>query len=246
MNAFRTFSIFVFTALLLCSCSLPNQGAAQPTPTLRGLTVATMVAPGEAPTQPGPVSNDPCGNPYYPVVDGTKWVYSGPKGQFSQTIGTDTKGTFSIHIEAGANTFNIQGLCLEGGDISLLNVPGNSLTYSGESGASTMTTNRNEGITLPGDIQLSDDWSQKIGVEVTAGKQKMNFTIETTYTAVGYETVSVPAGTFKALKVEQSSSMGGTNPDTQTLWYAQGVGLVKSVIFVDKPVVTELVSYNIP
>ena len=74
----------------------------------------------------------------------------------------------------------------------------------------------------------------------------MDFIIDTTYTAVGYETVTVPAGTFNALKIEQSSNMGGPEPTIQTLWYVQDVGLVKSVIEVGETYVNELVSYNIP
>jgi hypothetical protein len=109
-----------------------------------------------------------------------------------------------------------------------------------------MTTTSNEGITLPGDIQQGDDWSQTIGVKVSAGDQTMDFIIDTTYTALGYETVTVPAGTFNALKIEQSADMGGSEPTIQTLWYVQDVGLVKSLIEVGETYVNELVSYNIP
>ena len=76
----------------------------------------------------------------------------------------------------------------------------------------------------------------------------MNFTLNSTYTAVGYENVSVPAGTFNALKIEQSSDMGGPEPMVQTLWYVQDVGMIKSEmdIGIGELFVQELVSYNIP
>jgi hypothetical protein len=45
--------------------------------------------------------------------------------------------------------------------------------------------------------------------------------------AVGFETVTVAAGKFRAMKVITEVG-GGTSPMTRTNWYADGVGLVKS------------------
>jgi hypothetical protein len=44
---------------------------------------------------------------------------------------------------------------------------------------------------------------------------------------VGVETVTVPAGKFRAIKVE-SEITGASVPLTRTSWYADGVGLVKT------------------
>jgi hypothetical protein len=248
VNMLKYIGFLVTTIILLTGCNLSDTSSTSSTPTpLEEFQVsATESLATEAPALPAPVSNDDCGNPYYPVVNGAEWVYTGPQGSFSHSLATGTEGAFTIKVEADANTFLIQGLCLEGGDINLLDVPGNSLNYSGEEGSSTMTTTGNEGVTLPGDIQEGDDWSQTISVEVSAGEQKMSFTIDTTYTAVGYETITVPAGTFNALKIEQSSDMGGSQPTIQTLWYVQNIGMVKSVIDAGEPIVSELVSYSIP
>jgi hypothetical protein len=51
---------------------------------------------------------------------------------------------------------------------------------------------------------------------------------KTTYTLGKEEEVEVPAGKFKALRVESELDLGG-NVIKGTLWYAPGVGLVKSV-----------------
>jgi len=239
---------FVIAAFLIIGCSPQTSIPANSPPTPSGgwgVTVTENPAT-EVPLQQAPVSGDECGNPYYPLKSGAQWTYTGPEGAFTHTISSSGGGIFTILVESGANTFNIQALCMEGGDINLLQVPGNSLSYSGEAGSSTMTTTSNEGVTLPGDIQVGDDWSQTLGVEVSAGDQRMDFTLDSTYTAVGYENVSVPAGTFNALKIEQSTSMGGPEPMIQTLWYVQEVGMVKSEIDIGELVVQELVSYNIP
>lgn len=236
---FKRIVIFVVTAILIIGCGTPEDlGTSKVNVTENPAT--------EVPPQQAPVSEDGCGNPYYPLKSGAQWSYNGPTGPFTHTISSGGGGVFTIIVESGADTFNIQALCMEGGDINLLQVPGNSLSYSGEGGGSTMTTTSNDGITLPGDIQQGDDWSQTIGVKVSAGDQTMDFIIDTTYTALGYETVTVPAGTFNALKILQSADMGGSEPTIQTLWYVQDVGLVKSVIEVGETFVNELVSYNIP
>ena len=44
---------------------------------------------------------------------------------------------------------------------------------------------------------------------------------------VGFEDVTVTAGTFRAMKVVSEVS-GGSIPMTKTYWYAEGVGLVKT------------------
>lgn len=43
----------------------------------------------------------------------------------------------------------------------------------------------------------------------------------------GFETVTVPAGKFRAMKVV-SRITGASNPMTRTYWYADGVGLIKT------------------
>ena len=82
------------------------------------------------------------------------------------------------------------------------------------------------------------------------------------YTAIGVESVSVPAGTFEAMKVEvvttvninatfQGTTVPVTFTSTTTSWFAQGVGWVKSDSVSDFGDIStsesiELVSYNIP
>ena len=44
---------------------------------------------------------------------------------------------------------------------------------------------------------------------------------------IGFENITVPAGKFRAMKVESEIS-GASAPITRTSWYADGVGLVKT------------------
>lgn len=62
---------------------------------------------------------------------------------------------------------------------------------------------------------------------------------QTSFTAIGNETVKVPAGTFEALKLQvdpmfrfniryEGLNLPVTFSDTYTYWFAQGVGWVKA------------------
>jgi hypothetical protein len=60
------------------------------------------------------------------------------------------------------------------------------------------------------------------------GKDPTQVEHHESHRVVGLETVTVPAGTFRAIKVE-SIITGASVPLTRTSWYADGVGLVKTV-----------------
>jgi hypothetical protein len=60
------------------------------------------------------------------------------------------------------------------------------------------------------------------------GKGMMGVAIDETSKVVGAEEVIVPAGKFQAMKVTTSVMQGGA-PVTKTYWYANWIGLVKSM-----------------
>jgi hypothetical protein len=231
-------------APVLVDLSTPTQAAIEVVPN----------TPEPSPT-PAPAvknANDQCDNPYYPVVDGATWTYTNNSiGQFTHTLNVSDDQIFTIQVISGDTTFNIEGQCTQDGVILM----DNSLTTTAQSsdGAGTVTTTNQDGVTLPNDIQVGDDWSQTIEYSAgSGGETSFSGTIETSYKAVGYESVSVPAGTFEALKIVQTSSlsMAGQNvmDTTSNLWYVQGVGNVKTEQIVNQgdPFSSELVSYNIP
>lgn len=229
--------------------SVTQPPAATQTPT--SAASIDVSATQSAPTQVSGsaiIQNDECDNPYYPVVNGAHWQYamsSGSKPVHSMTVGKDK--TFSITVEANNDKFVINGSCTNDGVI-LLEVPGVSLSYSGKDGSSTLTTVNADGVTLPNDVQQGDDWTQSIKVIGNSGDVSLTSQIETTYKAVGFETVSTPIGLINALKVEQtgSVSMGGRKMmDIHGyIWYGQGIGVVKNTL--DDILDANLISYQIP
>ena len=118
------------------------------------------------------------------------------------------------------------------------------------------------GVTLPATINAGDSWSQSLTLEGTQTVQGVAYPASNQMTSdcqsIGVESVTVEAGTFDAMRVEcqvtmevsmtiGETPMGTTFNLTNTNWYADGVGLVKTVTAgsgLDST--TELVSYNIP
>lgn len=252
---FKKMTLLVIVLVLNSACGAPDTILAIPTATqsLDFEISATQnpVATPETAYQPNP--NDACNNQYYPIVNGAQWTYqitiqNGAPTTATHSMAVVDDGSFTLTVQDAESIFTLDGTCGDDGVI-LLNVPGVSVTYSDESGGSTLSTTNDDGVTVPDDIQVGDDWSQTISVVGSSGGEvTLSATIETTYKAIGYETLTVPAGTFNALKVEQNGSMtmqGAPAFETHGfIWYAAGIGTVKSGL--DGTYTSELVSYSIP
>jgi hypothetical protein len=201
------------------------------------------------PTEPSMVNleNDECGNPYFPVVNGAWWQYEMSTGASPRHSMAAVNKEFTITVEGGENVFTIDGSCTDDG-IILLEVPGVSASYNGENGGSTLQTTNDDGVTLPNDVQIDDDWSQTISVVANSGAMAFSAQLETDYTAVGFEGVFTQEGFVNALKVEETGklSMGGevALDFHGYIWYGQGIGVVKNTV--DGSFEAILSSYNIP
>jgi len=123
-------------------------------------------------------------------------------------------------------------------------------------------TTASSGVTLPASIKPGDTWTQALtlegiedlnGLQIPAKNETSN-----DCTAAGIESVTVPAGTFDALRFDCQTNtdimitMSGNDIEqtidfTASNWYAEGVGLIKTVTTgsgLDSTI--ELVSYTIP
>ena len=92
--------------------------------------------------------------------------------------------------------------------------------------------------------EVGERWGYVLELGGTAQQGPVRFnvegTVESTYRVVARETVTVPAGRFQALKVQITTSfkvVGKAGPlsipfnqtGESTAWYAEGVGMVKTV-----------------
>lgn len=217
---------------------------ATPTKEFLELIVNTVVATfTPVPTRTVEFDSDECDNPFYPVSDEATWTYDlTGNGVAVHVMSVDEKGAFTLNIRGNDSSFSIEGDCTNEG-IVIMNAPGANTTVSSSDGSAVVSTIDVEGVTLPKDIKINDQWSQTTNV-TTDGKKSEIFT---QYTALGFENISVPAGDFYVLKIEQSGyvTIFGQKINMHGFqWFAEGVGTVKSAM--DDAPVAELVSYDIP
>ena len=55
----------------------------------------------------------------------------------------------------------------------------------------------------------------------------MNRTVTFDFATKGWEMVDVPAGRFRAIKIERAESTDGMALGTTTYWYSPGLGCIK-------------------
>jgi hypothetical protein len=242
---FKKAALLIVVLFVISACSAPDSIPARATPTEQFGGVVNVFQSTQTPeaftTPEG--DEEKCDNPFYPVADEATWFYSISNGENAiNTMSADDFGKFTITAEGANSTFTIDGQCTNEG-IVIMNTPGAATTYSGEYGNSTVSTVTVSGVSLPNDVGQGEQWSQTITVTTEMGSSE----IQTDYTAVGFENITVPAGDFYVLKVEQSGyvTMFGQKVDMHGFnWYAEGVGVVKSAM--DGAPVVELLSYDIP
>ncbi len=240
--------ILLLTACLLAGCgsqaATPALSTATPTPELGNVPIRDVQSTPtvEAGLPPEPDSQE-CDNPFYPVSDGATWTYSLSSGDSAvHTLSVDDGGSFVISVQSASTSASITGQCSPEG-IVLMDSPGSLTSVSGENGSAGLITVNESGVTLPKDIGIGQTWTQSISMDTSMGKS----TIDSEYTAVGFENITVPAGEFYVLKVEQNATVKILQQSIAMhgfQWYAEGVGVVKSAM--DGAPSAELVSYDIP
>ncbi len=229
--------------VILASCgqspaSVPSEGT--------GSTAAATSQPVSASSSGG------CTNAYFPVSSGTSWSYSSsgsPLGAYTYTWTiTDSSNagfTTSDQYSTGVNAL-IKWNC-QNGNLAALDAGSNSLNMT----TSKVTMNSNsitaEGYNVPANFDSGNTWSEKVTVNGTVtGSSAQTVTTQivsqVNCSAVGPDTITVPAGKFDTVKATcsdtvavsallQGTAMPAGAPVTENItnWYAKGVGLVQSV-----------------
>lgn len=234
------------------------------------LTATETAEPG---IDPGNVfsANGDCGNILYPVVDGATWNYdvnSNIPTTFTRSISTLTPEGFTDQDIFASGTIRTGQWTCDSGALTALD-PG-SVTGTDNSANIQTTglfaefqTTSMDGVTLPAVVTSGTSWAQNVTLEGTqniAGQDVYSKSTSTyNCTATGNESVTVPAGTFTAMRVECQTNititvtMAGVEIPTNitfnsTIWYAPGVGMVKtdSLLSDGTSSSTLLTDYNIP
>lgn len=214
--------------------------------------------PPSSPAPQGPTVSTNCDNPWFPVVEGatSTWQVSSSAGEAVRT---------ATIKDVAANGFSVErkGELSSGREYTLVErwscVPAGLVQYptgelvavaTGLNGEVTASVGENEGATLPRDIQPGDTWHQAFNGDVTGPESTTNWTVNYDFAAVGLEEVTVPAGTFTAMKLTNHISWpnSGIPEMDMAYWFAEGVGLVKTVFSMNGEDLgtSELVSFSLP
>lgn len=225
-------------------------------------------------TEQAPIPNTGglCDNRLYPVRQGASWAYintGGPNGTFaySDTISEVHADGFTLATQSSNLTRSQQWACETGGLKALELGGGTTASITMQGITAEFITSNISGISLPRDINSGSQWQYSLSILGTipmpTGEQVQS---TGTYSAImqemGTESITVPAGTFEAVKIQASSFVeilvpfGGQQVpmkynNTSMIWYAPGVGYVKSIENWDLggapyTSTTELQSYVIP
>ena len=222
-------SILIGAALILAACNLP-QRQIPPSP-----TSIVAVLPQSSPT-PTPL----CANPYFPNAAGDQWEYTGTNSLIGAYTRTDTtissnEASFTQQSNLDAVTYSVPYDCSSTGLTSQNPVQqyAGALLNSPDAPVDVKLSS-NSGTTLPVNIAPGDTWQQSADFEATSTQVNVNGRFVFEYTAAGVESVTVPAGTFNAMRVDGTIRIQVTSlhvpAGTYSImtWWAPGVGIVKS------------------
>ena len=216
--------------------------------------------PTRAPAAASGMSGD-CSNPFFPVVEGASWTYDMTgtgASTYTRTITEVRDNGFTMtNATDGSDTpLSIDYECGENG-LSSATLGG----LPGAAGAFSFSVTNFTGTNFPPADQWKTGatWNASYTVEGGGTIQDIEATatgdVALTYEIVDQESVTVPAGTFDAYKVNSTltqkltmSMNGMTVPVEFTInsvdWYAKDVGQVKSMTLGDFANTSELVAYS--
>lgn len=259
-------AIFIFLASLLLTaltaCGTDNTSAPEIV-----LPIFQTPIPSTAFT-----ATEICDNVLYPTIQGAAWVYTstgGPSGSFNYTNSiTEVRADGFTLTSQFTDTIRTQEWACQSDGLKALQLGGGSAAgISIQSMTAELVTSEVTGISIPQTITPGMQWQYSLALQGTVAmpgdqQSQSNGTYSVTMKELGKETVTVPAGTFEAIKIQSNSDVdiiatfeGIEVPvkfnGTTITWYVPGVGYVRSVESGDFggtafSAATELQSYSIP
>jgi hypothetical protein len=215
-----------------------------------------------------------CDHPFLPLRTGASWSYSGSDGQLTWSVtsagGSAESASATMEMAAPSVNMTVHWNCSSAGIVSydFANI---SALDVGE--VATMDIVDSSGTWLPpaGTLAPGSSWSNEYTLVMklaeTGSMGDISAVISESWSVAGEETVSVPAGTFQALRMDGTVTMAisipmGELPSTTldiplgeippisintTYWFAKDVGIVRftssSEGFTSQ---SELTSYSVP
>ena len=242
------------------------------------VTVMAACSPSAAPVSEPPTATpipaaEVCSNPLLPVRQGATWTHTHSSNvadpfTFTETISAVRADGFTLSSESAGVTRTQEWSCRAEGLLLLsLGGPGTAAMLSATGMSAGFTTSEVTGVTLPSNLVSGATWRYGFKVDGTVQLAEgqdvaANGTVTIDLTAIGSESVTVPAGTFEAMKIEavpqfdlratfQGIGVPVSFAGNSTLWFAPGIGWVKSeesaeIAGATFSSTTELQSFTIP
>lgn len=264
-SIFRTISVFLLmTVVVSCtnagatstsepSLPLATQGS-MPTETPAAEATAITDAPPatESPVNPGAgmpaMGSGQCANAYYPVRNGATWTYAStgsPAGNYSftDTITSVTDAGFTLTTQFNELSRTQEWGCNAEGLVALELGGVSAATISTSGAQMSLDVTNISGITYPNTIAQGDQWQHDLeftgNMSIAGQEGEASGTAQSSFSALGMESVTVPAGTFDAMKIEinttvtigvsfQGMKLPVTFTSSYMYWFVQGVGWVKA------------------
>jgi hypothetical protein len=221
----------ILSMLVLSSCNLPSRQVLQAeTPTSTSAWLPEI--------SPTPINL--CDNQYFPSRLGDTWQYSGSNTAIGTYSRTDTvtrsrAEVFIVSTTLADVTYGVNYGCSPAGltDNDPIQQYVGAL-LSGPNAPVNVKLTSSSGITLPATVAPGNTWQQTAEWEASSKELNLNGRLVFNYTAVGYEIVTVPFGTFNALRVDATIRievsgfriLAGTY--TTSTWMVPDIGIVKS------------------
>lgn len=230
--------IVILLSFLIASCSGRDKNeTARPTektaPTPDGLTRGVGL----------------CANTYYPIHEGATWTYkstgaSSGDYEVTETITAVRKDGFTVTSLIGDEPQIQEWGCTEQGLVTLQLSNSTAATLSTQSVGLDLEMKNASGVTFPKKLEPGQEWSHelefigKVGISDTSAMAGGR--VHTDFIARGMESITVPAGTFEAMKVDTVTTLdtnmkvqGWEVPSaftsTSTFWFVKDVGWVKTI-----------------
>lgn len=210
----------------------------------------------------GHAAETACDHPYFPMRTGANWSYAATEGTLTWSISDASGSTDSasavMEIVFPEGSMTTHWTCTPAGIVSY---DFGSISAGGMDAVVSMEVSDSSGVWLPAAELLTPgySWTNQYTTTVSASALgadvDITSTTDETLTVAGTETVSVPAGTFEALRVDSTmvmtfSGMMGALPSMTTsssFWYAEGIGPVRYVYSsADYSGGGDLTSYSVP
>ncbi len=218
---------------IVSTFALLGQGCARPPAAMDGSS-------GGSPT----VAGSGCENPYFPMRPGSSITYlisgSGADSQYEAKFLYPSGGMHRMQyiftVDGQSLTLNQEYSC-EGGVLSSRGYADFSSILGGL--GLRYETESVEGVFLPANLAVGSEWETTYNIVVRTDNPQFKAvmdgkrqTLRMKNKVVGSERVTVPAGTYEALKMESEtmidSELGFNSSFTNSSWLVRDIGMVKS------------------